>query len=383
MTIYVGPKMANETTEKKEEASYPSYRATGFGAWDIKSNLQYPLVPQSKHFIRFFINIDEESKLITKNEVTVLGNVDQTDQTRLRQRPISENSADTLAGAAGALKGASIAANSKRVNQRLQGTSGFRGNAARFGTVLGGAVLGGAVAVGVSKIVKVDKKLKRLDSTVTLYTPAGLSQSQSTSWDNYSDITFDLLQAGSKEDVVSSLQNGGAAGAAGRDSSIQKAAGLAGTVARIAATQSDLVSSLTRTAVNPKKDLLFRDVQRRRFSFSFEFAPRNAKEARLVANIITRFKVFAAPEMIEGTLEYLYTFPAEFDIEYGFINEGVEEQNKYLNKISSCVLQDINVSYGGGASFQTLSDGEPVLTRMDLTFLEIETMHRDRILKGY
>lgn len=357
---------SNETSSKKEEASYPSYRATGFGAWDIKSNLQYPTSPESKHFIRFFINLDEESRLITENQVTVLGNVDQTDQNRLRQRPIDEATADKLAATAGALKGASIAANSNRVNQRLQGSSGFRGNAARTGTVIGGAVLGAAVAVGVSKIVKVDKKLKRLDSTVTLYMPPNISQNQVTKWSNFSDVTFDILQYGSSEEVTEAVKTPGIA-----------------SVARIVATQSDLVQSITRTASNPKKDLLFKSIERRDFSFRFEFAPKNSKEARVVANIIQRFRLFSAPEVIQGTLEYLYTYPAEFDIEYGFINEGIEEQNKYLNKISSCVLTSVGVSYSPSGSFQTLEDGEPTLTVLDLNFQEIETLHRDRILKGY
>lgn len=363
---------SNETSSKKEEASYPSYRATGFGAWDIKSNLQYPTSPESKHFIRFFINLDEESRLITQNQVTVLGNVDQTDQNRLRQRPIDEATADKLAATAGALKGASVAANSNRVNQRLQGSSGFRGNAARTGTVIGGAVLGAAVGVGVSKIVKVDKKLKRLDSTVTLYMPAGISQNQVTDWSNFSDVAFDILQYGSSEEVTEALKTPGTAAASGIAS-----------VARILATQSDLVQSITRTASNPKKDLLFKSIERRTFSFRFEFAPKNSKEARAVANIIQRFRLFSAPEVIQGTLEYLYTYPAEFDIEYGFINEGVEEQNKYLNKISSCVLMSVGVSYSPSGSFQTLEDGEPTLTVLDLNFQEIETLHRDRILKGY
>lgn len=367
------------TPPKKEDPSYPSYRATGFGAWDIKSNLVYPIAPESKHFIRFFINIDEESKLITKNQVTVLGNVDQTDQNRLRQRPITEDSATALAGTVGALKGASIAGNSKRVDQKLQGSSGFRGNLARAASVITGGVVGAAVGVAVTKVVKVDKKLKRLDSTVTLYMPSDISNSLNTNWSNYSDVSFDILQAGSNPEVVEQLKGTSVTSAAGRD----KILGIAGNAARILATQSDLVSSITRTASNPKQDVLFKSVSRRSFTFSFEFAPKNAQEARVVANIIQRFRVFAAPELVPGTLEYLYIFPAEFDIEYGFINDGEEEQNKYLNKISSCILKDIGVTYSPGGSFHTLEDGEPVLTVMTLAFEEIETLHRDRIMKGY
>ena len=93
--------------------------------------------------------------------------------------------------------------------------------------------------------------------------------------------------------------------------------------------------------------------------------------------------MFSLPEAIKGYNSFLYSYPAEFDIEYGFMNKGKPEQNKYLNKISSCVLQTVNLNYSPNGSFQTLEAGEPVQVNMTLQFIELETLHRDRVTKGY
>lgn len=82
--------------------------------------------------------------------------------------------------------------------------------------------------------------------------------------------------------------------------------------------------------------------------------------------------------------QYLFIYPAEFDIEYGIRDEnGNERDNIFLNKISSCVLTGLNVSYAAsGGSYQSLRNGEPIHTKMNLQFMEIETLHRGRIEAG-
>ena len=357
-----------------KEASIPSYRSTGYD-YKIES-YQYPTSGIGDHLVRFYINLDEESKLITGNKVEVLGNVDQTDQTRLRNKPIDQDDfvrgVTTVAAIGGAAAASSIDEKSP-VGKTLRKIKGFRGNNWREKATLAitTGVIGGAsaglLAYAVSKEIKVDKKLKRLASTITLYIPTSVSNQQRTSWENYNDVVFEVLQQGMNSETLESIKNGGIASAA-----------------RVVATAaSDLVGSATRSAVNPKKDLLFRSIERREFMFDYQFAPKNKIEADAVANIIYMFRLFSAPEVVEGTAEYLYTYPAEFDIEYIYKGNGTEEQNKYLNKISSCVLKNVTVNYSPNGSFQTLERGEPVQVNLTLHFEEIETMHRDRIAKGY
>lgn len=365
----------------QEEKKIPSYRSTGFD-FTINKPLKYPLANRSDHFVRFSINLDEESRLIREGKVTVLGNVDQTDQNRLRQRPINQDVFNVAVGGLGATKGA--VAGAALAIRKLKGFPGNKFRAAGNvvgGTVLGGAA-GGAIGATIASQINIDKKLKRLSTEITLYTPQTVMMNQRTDWENYNDVIFDLLNSGFAEEVVNSVKTGNISNAANRVS--DEASGIASAAGRIVATAaSDLVQSATRTAVNPKKDLLFRGIDRREFTFEYQFAPRSAEEAKEVANIIHAFRLFSAPEVIENTMDYLYVYPAEFDIEYGFIKNNIEEQNKYLNKISSCVLRSVFVNYAPNGSFQSLENGEPVQVNMTLHFQEIETLHRDRIAKGY
>jgi hypothetical protein len=147
---------------------------------------------------------------------------------------------------------------------------------------------------------------------------------------------------------------------------------------------SEAFSNLGRTAVNPKRDVLFNSVGNRRFKFDYVFAPRSKEEAIEVSNIIYAFKLFAHPELIAGYAQYLYLYPAEFDIEYRMIDSnGNDIENPHLNRISSCVLESIDVVYAPNGSFQSLANGEPVITNMSLSFMEIETLHQDKIKQGF
>lgn len=363
-------------TKNKTEQSIPSYRSTGF-KFTINKQLNYPLKDKGDHFVRFYINLDEESRMFTELKLEVLGNVDQTDQNRLRRKPVDQDTFNIVAAAGGAIKGAQTGSQiGKNFNaaQTAKGLKGFLGNAkkglaiqAAAATITG--LAGGSIAYALANEIKVNKKLKRLATQITLYSPATITNSQKTSWDNYNDSVFELMQIGALNDEeIKQMSGSGVAAAMGRI---------------IATAASDLVQSATRTVVNPKKDLLFKGIERRDFTFDYQFVPRSAAEAEEVANIIQTFRLFSAPEVVQGTDNFLYTYPAEFDIEYIFNKDGVEEQNKYINKISSCVLESVLVNYSPNGSFQSLQNGEPVQVNMTLHFKEIETLHRDRIVKGY
>lgn len=357
---------SNETADK-----IPSYKSKGF-TYSLNQPLKYPFDEQSDHFVRFYINLDEESRLISEKTLTVLGDVDQTDQTRLRSKPVDQKTFNLGVGAAAATKGASLDT-SNRVNQALGSVQGFKGNALRgAATVASKAALGvagGVIGYNLASQLKVDKALKRLATTITLYTPPTVMNSQRTNWNNYDDVMFELMQLASDQTLGSIMKNSG---------------GIASSMGRILATAgSELVQSATRSAVNPKKDLLFKSVERREFIFEYQFAPKSKEESDMVANIIQAFRIFSAPEVVKGTDEFLYTYPAEFDIEYGFRSNGVENQNKYLNKISSCILKTVTVNYAPNGTFQTLENGDPIQINMTLHFEELETLHRDRIAAGY
>ena len=58
-------------------------------------------------------------------------------------------------------------------------------------------------------------------------------------------------------------------------------------------------------------------------------------------------------------------------------------ENSNLNKISECVLESVDVTYGGDR-YQTVGgDGMPQSTKMSLKFKELEIITRDLIEQGY
>jgi hypothetical protein len=64
----------------------------------------------------------------------------------------------------------------------------------------------------------------------------------------------------------------------------------------------------------------------------------------------------------------------------------VGRENSYLNKISTCVLESMNVTYGGDRykTFDGNSNGAPpVETTITLNFKEMELITKERAQEGF
>jgi hypothetical protein len=133
-------------------------------------------------------------------------------------------------------------------------------------------------------------------------------------------------------------------------------------------------------AVNPKTELVFKNVPFRTFNFPFEFSPKSEKEKEDMYKIINQFKFFMMPEIkSEGYL----TSPSEFQITYMYRDKA----NMYIPKISRCVLTDMSLDFAPEGVFTTFKGDEqgaaPVLTKMDLSFTELEIMTKETIATGH
>ena len=131
-------------------------------------------------------------------------------------------------------------------------------------------------------------------------------------------------------------------------------------------------------------ETVFKGIDKRTFSFQFTMMPKSENEANIAKKIVEMFRFYSAPSF-EGAADSsrVFVVPATFDIEYR-INGGKE--NSYLNRISTCVMKSIDVSYGGERVqfFRPNSEGAPpVQTQMTLNFQELEVITRERIAAGY
>jgi hypothetical protein len=126
---------------------------------------------------------------------------------------------------------------------------------------------------------------------------------------------------------------------------------------------------------NNRTEMKFEGIGRRSFSFQFSMMPNNAKEAQTISDIVTAFRFHAMPE-IEGSDLAGRTMiaPSTFDIEY--------KPNAHLHKISTSVLESVEVQYGGERT-QFFVDDHPVQTNLTLNFKELEIITKERIQEGF
>jgi hypothetical protein len=132
----------------------------------------------------------------------------------------------------------------------------------------------------------------------------------------------------------------------------------------------------TGTALNPFREQIFQSVDTRTFKFDYKFLPRSGAESENVWRIINRFKFHMHPELSAGGLFYIY--PSEFNIVYYYNNVP----NPTLFNISTCVLENMTVDYGG-QQWGSFNDGYPTEINISLKFVELEVLTKERINLGY
>ena len=131
---------------------------------------------------------------------------------------------------------------------------------------------------------------------------------------------------------------------------------------------------------NPNLEMVFKSVPLREFAFPYEFAPKNEQEKDEVQRIIEIFKFNMMPE--KKGAGYL-TAPNQFQITYMY-RDGA---NMYVPKISRCALRAMNVDFSPEGVFTTFKGDDkgaaPVLTKVDLDFVELEIMTKETVAVGH
>ena len=133
-------------------------------------------------------------------------------------------------------------------------------------------------------------------------------------------------------------------------------------------------------ALNTHKEQFYEGPTFREFSYQFKFWPRNQEETSAAQNIILLFKYHMHPWKDSTVEDRLFRVPSEFEIHY-LHNTG---RNVALPRISRCALKKVDVSYTPeGGNFKTFDDHSPVCYTLDLNFVELEYMTKDKMAEGY
>ena len=131
-------------------------------------------------------------------------------------------------------------------------------------------------------------------------------------------------------------------------------------------------------AMNPRNEMFYDSPEMRNFTFTFDFWPRNPKEAKAVESIIGIFKYNSAPGLLDGTLGGVFTIPNYWKISYMYN----ESENTHLNRIGACYCKGVEVDYSPDGQWTTANDGTPLHTRMTVNFVEDRIITKQDIEAG-
>jgi len=218
---------------------------------------------------------------------------------------------------------------------------------------------------------------RRLKTAIALHIPNQLSVRYATQWGEAETATAQaLMSAGSSgvNAVGAALSGNPAAAKKNLTDTMATGAEAGFAYGMNKVPGKDAISGASGLASNPKKEQTFQGVDFRKFTFDYQFYPRDEFEAQNVLNIIHQFKLHMHPEF-KSELNYVWIYPSEFDITY--YTGGMENLN--LHKHTSCVLESMSVNYTPNGNFSVFANGMPTQINMSLEFRELQLASKETI----
>lgn len=342
------------------------YRVEGY---EYPTDLTGNSVTYGDNYVIFYINVNEESKMIANSQVDVLSSQDQqaVDKARIKKGLAGQEFNKVAVGAAYALAGG-------LAGTAVGGLFGVQGQGGLAGAAIGG---GSAAIVGVqTKGSTFSRPQKRLKTAIALHVPNELQISYGAGWGETETIGIQAAITGGKE-LVSAAGNI----ATGNMNSAGDNAGQIGSIIAAASMRNvpggEAMSALSGLAPNPKKEAIFNGMDFRSFQVTYQFAPRNSNEAQNVLNIINTFKYHMHPEY-KDSKGFLFLYPSEFDLVY--YHGGLENLN--IHRHTSCVLTNMNINYTPNGIFNTFADGMPTNITVSMQFKELTILTKELIQQG-
>ena len=245
----------------------------------------------------------------------------------------------------------------------------------------GGADMGAQYTKDSAKVTSKIPEGSIANTAIAIYMPPGIKVGYNQSYDNDTETGI----AGDVQEALTAAK-----GAEDASQAIIKAFdGLAGSVFRQAgqavgefvsmAGAGDPVRFTMKrfgTAINPRNEAYYNTPTQRTFNYTFDFWPRSKKEAEAVEQIILLFKINSAPGLTAG--DGLFQNPNYFKISYMYNGK----ENQHLHKIGACYCTDVSVDYAPDGQFTTFEGGQPVHTKLTVSFLEDRIITKADIERG-
>lgn len=252
---------------------------------------------------------------------------------------------------------------------------------------------------GVRSSKKFYDNVKKVDAigTILLPIPQNISSTNSTGWGEDSLNTLAAYGLGAAGDIIKSpnflkgifdaaLQAGGdleglAVSGQAQDLSNSFFASKAVNILGANTSFSGVLARSTGQILNPNTELLFNGVKLRSFNFSFNLAPRNAREAKEIKKIIIELKRNMAPASTitegseSGNAGLFLKSPNVFRLKYKTGNTD----HRFLNSFVVAALTNVQINYTGSGTYMTYSDKSktPVHMVMQLSFQELSPIYAE------
>ena len=245
---------------------------------------------------------------------------------------------------------------------------------------------------------------KRLKTAISMYMPPDISTSYGV---GYSDATIGLFTEQAQQiirDIGAGISGSGEQASQALERGFTRitneifGGGVEAMLTQMLLATADQIPGLGGTAdvfgmregkvFSPRMEVAFRGLEKRKFNYTFKMTPRSSREAEEIRAIIYAFKHNMLPE-IDGDFSVgrRMVVPNTFDISYMYSGGGMASENEFLHKISTCVLENMEIKYGGTGKYQTFQGadgGAPVVeTTISLSFRELETITRERAREGF
>lgn len=346
--------------------------------------------PTYPHYVNIYINANSKSKIV--KDATASNDASKTIDLSKGDTKLGPNNTGTQQQNTSKM----VSAVSEVTNRATTGTATAIGNA--IGTVTGGASPISKESIDKLKIDSFSTSFKRLKTAIALPLPNDISAKYGADYKTLSTGGIlgsifqgiaegkSLADAGTQavKDVVQS-NVGNAIKAAGTFVG-GKIAGADG--AKMAGglidekTVQDIANKAAGVATNDRLEQAFKQMNFRKFSFDYTFAPRSHTEMMSIQKIIKTLKTHMHPEKGEGGAFLI--IPDEFDIEFRFRggSDASDKRNDYLHVINTCALENVHVTNTSNGQFSSFVDGAPVIIGLRLDFVELTPLVREDIEGG-
>lgn len=376
-TIGAGP--LNVLTESPYDFKKTQYPAEGLGS----------TVPS---YIVFYVNLPDSAKFTLTGENYVENAFSISDQNIQNSRgstnpKLVSGGLGNALGIATVASGISIARDFARTINNGQLYNSLEGAGEKIGAAgIRGAATG--LIAGLTQNVDKKPKMQRIKEAIAIYMPDTVMHTYSHDYDvqSLTSAMGDLGKAqraggSAMKEIENAFRSNQAINPQASAGLTELAGDLAQQTGIVGAGFTDFLLRNKGLALNPQVELLFKGTANRGFIFDFKFQPKNKRDAETINNIIFIFRRYAAPTLAATVTDPGAYFipPAQFDIQYYFKNE----ENKFIGRISTCVLDNIDINYSSAGQYATFNDGSPIEINMQLRFKEVDIITRNMIDQGF